>query len=201
MDVSGPVQPDPPHRRRRIFEKRRWRVVAGTVAFVMVNAIAVVALAGVSPHEVDRSCGGSSGGFSGYSGGGCGADLQLTMLDSPDPVKRGEDLFYFMEILNRGPGDAYDVQISDKVPTGMQISWVMVPAGDNPYYGTASCQVQGLAVFCNTYYLQLYHKFAVTLVLRPLLPGTYRNIAKVDTGSFDEDITNNSAAVRTTVSG
>jgi uncharacterized repeat protein (TIGR01451 family) len=196
MDGTRSPEPERPEPRRSMFTvRRRHQILIATVMFLVVNAVAVAAFAAVRMSP-EGSCG---GGFSGFSGGDCSADLALTKIDAPDPVRQGGRLFYLIEVLNRGPGDAFDVEIADRVPVGMEIVWVMVPASSDPYGGNASCQVQGQAVFCNFYTVPQFHRAAVTIVTRPLARGTFSNVASVSSRTRDPNPSNNKATQQSTV--
>lgn len=45
------------------------------------------------------------------------ADLSITKSDSPDPVHAGEELFYDIVVHNAGPDTAFDVVVTDVLPT------------------------------------------------------------------------------------
>jgi len=49
---------------------------------------------------------------------GARADLSITKLDSPDPVKAGEDLTYTVNVTNNGPSTAVNVVVTDTLPAG-----------------------------------------------------------------------------------
>ena len=49
------------------------------------------------------------------------ADVVLTKVDSPDPVLSGTTLSYAVSVVNRGPGPAIDVVLSDILPAGLTL--------------------------------------------------------------------------------
>ena len=49
------------------------------------------------------------------------ADLQLSIVDAPDPVQRGEQLTYEIRVHNDGPDAANAVSVSDALPAGLSI--------------------------------------------------------------------------------
>jgi uncharacterized repeat protein (TIGR01451 family) len=57
------------------------------------------------------------------------ADLALTMTDSPDPVRAGNNISYTITLTNNGPGDASNVSMQDTLPSGTTFSSVVPPAG------------------------------------------------------------------------
>ena len=162
----------------------------GTVAFVMANAVVIAVIATSGAAKVE-----GCGGFSGYSGGGgCTSDLSLTGIDQPDPVQVAGRLFYLMEVENKGPDTAFEVEITDHLPETVTIDWIMTP--DSPY---GSCSSQGRAVFCTFYSVSLHEKAAVTIVTRPIVPGVLKNTAIASSSSFDPNTQNNTRIQRTTV--
>jgi uncharacterized repeat protein (TIGR01451 family) len=162
----------------------------GTVAFVLANTIVIVVIA-TSGAAKPTSC----GGFSGYSGGGsCTSDLVVTNIDAPDPGKVAGRLFYLVEVENKGPDTAFEVQVTDQLPATVTIDWIMLP--ESPY---GSCTAQGRAVFCTFYEVTVHEKAAVTIVTRPILPGVIKNIAIASSTSFDPNTRNNSRTQQTTI--
>ncbi len=201
-DDAGSAPPPEPHR----FSVRRLRgrsVVVATVLFVLVNAVAVVALAGIGAA---KTRGGGCGGFSGYGGssggsssggGGCEADLSIALIESPNPVHVGRRVFYLVEVTNRGPDEAFRITVQDFLPSGVQVDWVMLPDESYGY-----CNQQGRVVTCTFYYLERHEKAGVVIVVRPFLPGTLNDVATVSL-SFESDpnMSNNTATTKTTVKG
>jgi uncharacterized protein DUF11 len=163
------------------------------VIFVVINALAVIALS-TSGSAGPDSCG---GGFSGYSGGGgCTSDLSLVNIDAPDPVERTGRLFYLVEVTNKGPDNAFNVEISVLLSPGLQVDWVLTP--EDPY---GNCSTQGREVFCNFYDVADHQKVAINIVVRPPLAGTLKTVATVSSSSEDPNPKNNDATQRTTVHG
>lgn len=189
----GPDEGDIPRRHLRFGSiSKRWLVLA-TAGFLLGNAIVITLLSGVSGARGKQSC----VGFSGYSGGSeCVSDLNLTNLDAPDPTTVGGHLFYLIEVQNKGPDDASNVQIDDHLPVGLQIDWIMLP--ESPY---GFCSIQGRAVFCTFYSLSQYEKAAITIVTRPIIPGVVKNTATTSSSSRDPNPRNNKRTQQTTING
>ena len=191
MEEVGTDQPTTEGTPRK--RRRPW-ILRATLVFVLINALAVVALATRGSAHPD-SCG---GGFSGYSGGGgqCSSDMKLIYPDSPDPVALHGRLFYLAEGTNLGPDEAYDVQVSVHLPPGMQIDWVLTP-GD-PY---GYCSTEGQNVFCTFYDVRAHQKVAVSMVIRPSYAGTIRTFATISSNNADPNQKNNTAHQSTRVTG
>jgi uncharacterized repeat protein (TIGR01451 family) len=58
-----------------------------------------------------------------------GADLEITISDSPDPVLLGELLTYTITVTNHGPEDASGVVVTASAPGSADFNSVMVPLG------------------------------------------------------------------------
>lgn len=69
------------------------------------------------------------------------ADLSLTKSDSPDPVAKGSQLTYTIQVTNGGPDPAINVVVTDDLPS--DLSFVSA----TPSSGT--CDNQGNKVTCN----------------------------------------------------
>lgn len=200
-EAAGAPPPEP-----KRFSLRRLHgrsVVVATVLFVLVNAVAVIALAGIGAA---KTRGGACGGFSGYGGssggssgggGGCETDLSITLTESPNPVHVGRRMFYLVEVTNRGPDEAYRVVVQNFLPLGVQVDWVMLP--DQSY---AYCEHQGRVVTCTFYYLEHHEKAGVVIVARPFVAGTANDVATVSPSfESDPDMSNNTATTKTNVKG
>lgn len=177
--------------RRRLGKRGVALTILG---FVLVNGLAVVFLANTGSAQSGCDGGGFSGSGSGGSGIKCRANLVVTNIDAPDPVKRGGRLFYLVEIENRGPDAAGFIHVEDRLPDAMVVQWVMT--SPRPY---GSCSVQGRGLFCYFYGLQVYQKAAITIVLEPIRAGTYRNVAQAYGEATDPHPENNRASQATTV--
>jgi uncharacterized repeat protein (TIGR01451 family) len=123
------------------------------------------------------------------------ADLSLTTVDSPDPVRIGAELTYWMTIANHGPGPARDVFLADAL-------WPSVT-----YVASASsqgrCSDRGGAGFqCELGDIPAGEgAVRVTIVVRVLagwLP-IKRNYGFVESARVDPYFRNNIAWITTTV--
>jgi uncharacterized repeat protein (TIGR01451 family) len=68
------------------------------------------------------------------------ANLKITKLDDPDPVRIGSTLFYKLKVENLGPSGATAVTVRDRLPSQLQIVSVKTSRG--------SCSVSGATVTC-----------------------------------------------------
>jgi uncharacterized repeat protein (TIGR01451 family) len=171
---------------------RRW-----VIGIVLVNLVAVLALAGIGSAR-SQGCG---GGFSGYSGGGgstCKADLIMNAYAAPSPAQVGQRLIYLFTARNRGPDSTFGVSMTIRIPKGLQINWWMSSAGE---YG-GGCQYQNRVVSCFFYdSLSRGEAVAATVVVVPGAKGTVRLTASAHSGATDPHPGNNNVAIKTVVQG
>jgi uncharacterized repeat protein (TIGR01451 family) len=193
VSEPGTDRPDAGSRRRFGRLTKRW-VVTGTAVFVAVNAVVVLGLAASGSAKGRQFCGGGGSGGSGSSGPTCEADLSISQSDAPDPVRVGSRLFYFIQVKNGGPNATFDVTISDHLPANLELDWVMTP-----YNAYSDCQVQGRQIFCDFYDLRVHQRAAITIVVKPLVAGTDRNVARVSSEVPDPNTANNSVTETTKV--
>ncbi len=106
-----------------------------------------------------------------------GADLEVAISDSPDPVFIGELLTYSITVTNHGPVDATGVVVTASAPGSADFNSVMVPMGFVPSGESRSFE----------------------LSFTPTAEGTFTAIAGVIGGEDDPDATNNSDSESTLV--
>ncbi len=129
--------------------------------------------------------------------GGTGADLAIT-ITAPSSVAVGATFQYVITVTNNGPQDATGVVMTDPVPGNLPP--LMVIASEtctrivdiDSGATTLSCAIGALANGAST---QI--KFNVT----PTVAGSLTNTASVAGSSTDNNPSNNSASVTTTVGG
>lgn len=119
-----------------------------------------------------------------------GADLGVTLTDSPDPVQRRTDLTYAISVRNTGPGAASAVTVTDTLPSSMAFVSATSSQGSCSGSSTVTCDLGSLANGANA---------SVTIVARPRFIGTYTNTVTVRSSTADGNSANNSATVKTTV--
>jgi len=64
-----------------------------------------------------------------WAGGITEADLQVTKVDTPDPVLAGQDITYTITVTNAGPNDAINATLVDNVPANTTMVTVTAPPG------------------------------------------------------------------------
>ena len=72
------------------------------------------------------------------------ADLQVTKTDSPDPVIAGTALTYTIRITNNGPSDAENVDLLDRLPSGIVVTGYSTSNGATCSTGTAGSAIDKL---------------------------------------------------------
>jgi uncharacterized repeat protein (TIGR01451 family) len=106
-----------------------------------------------------------------------GADLEITISDSPDPVLLGELLTYTITVTNHGPEDASGVVVTASAPGSADFNSVMVPLGFVLSGETRSLE----------------------LSFTPTAEGSFTAVAAVLGGEDDPDSSNNSDSESTLV--
>src|SRR5918994_6685140 len=116
--------------------------------------------------------------------GASGHDLVLTKSDSPDPVTRGSNLTYTIQVQNNAAA-ATGVVVTDTLPS--QVDFVSA----TPSQGTP-CDRTGSAVTCNLGNMAAGAAATVTIVIQPKKAGTSSNTAGVAGTAPDINTTDNS---------
>lgn len=118
------------------------------------------------------------------------ADLEVFLVDEPDPVTLGGTVTYTAAITNRGPGTANSVALTNQLPAGFQLVDSRPPV---------SFQVGNAVIFRELGDLGAGQVLSVRVTARPTVVGEF--LASVFVGSPTEDPAkaNNVAMVRTTV--
>ena len=118
-------------------------------------------------------------------------DLDVTMIDSPDPVTAGSPLTYSIQVSNIGSAAATGVTVTGGLPAGTTFysaSSGGVPTGG----GTVTWPVGTLAPGQGQ---------SLTLVVVPWTGGELQNTASASSNETDGAMANNSATATTTVLG
>jgi Domain of unknown function DUF11 len=124
------------------------------------------------------------------------ADLSLTNLDTPDPVRVGRELTYLLTVGNHGPGRAVGVYLFDGLGlTGVTVDYVSSDASQG-----RCTQAQG-AVFCQLGDIAVGETARVTIVVLVLSAAVPRkgNYAFVESGRLDPYFRSNKASILTAV--
>src|SRR5882724_4246917 len=118
-------------------------------------------------------------------------DLQLSLVDSPDPVSIGELLTYQLAITNAGNLTANGVVLESAISSNASVFSVMVSQGS---YG-----LNTNSVTCNLGQLSPGSAATVKILVTPTSIGTVTNFAVVSQSGSDANPTNNSAMQTTPV--
>lgn len=118
------------------------------------------------------------------------ADLGVTMTGSPNPVKRLSNLTYTVQVKNSGPNAASSVTVKDILPSSMRFVSASANQGTCSGSSTVTCLLGTLASGANA---------SVTIVVQPRSTGTYTNKVSVSSTTLDNNTSNNSTSVSTTV--
>jgi uncharacterized repeat protein (TIGR01451 family) len=116
------------------------------------------------------------------------ADLEISKVDSPDPVTVGENLTYTITVTNRGPDGATNVVVTDTLPSGV----TFVSA-------SPECVHVAGVVTCNLGNIPAGGSVTITIVVTPTAPGNIVNNVSVDSDTDDPDPANNAATAPTEV--
>ncbi len=128
------------------------------------------------------------------------ADLELSMTDSPDPVKAGQNLTYTLAIRNLGAGVASQAVLTDVLPPSYHANYVSATTSqgscsvltDTPYSGvnTLRCALAQIAEGVTA---------TVMIVVTPTVSNiTLQNSAEIKSLG-DRDLANNIASAETMV--
>lgn len=119
-----------------------------------------------------------------------GADLAVTMTDTPDPVKKGAKLTYSIAVTNNGPQAASGVMLSDVLPSNVVFEKATTTQGTCSGTASVTCSLGSLAsgAIAN-----------VQIVIKPMSTGTIGNSASVTGNEADPNGGNNNVTVNTTV--
>ena len=120
------------------------------------------------------------------------ADLSITKTDSTDPVDAGEDLIYTVEVVNNGPSDVSEVELTDTLPQGLTYR-----------SNNGECAVDGQEVTCGLGGLPAGESTSVEIVATIALNftegSTITNEVAVVGTATDPNESNNTASQTTTV--
>jgi uncharacterized repeat protein (TIGR01451 family)/CSLREA domain-containing protein len=118
------------------------------------------------------------------------ADVQLEIVDNPDPVVPGGQVTYTLTISNQGPSDSISLVVTDTLPSGTMflnvsgIDWM--------------CEFITGDVICTRPYLDSGISSHITLTVKsPITSGIMTNTAYVSGLTFDPDLDNNTASTST----
>ena len=118
------------------------------------------------------------------------ADLELTMIDSPDPVMVGATLTYSISISNHGPLAATSVVFTDNLPVGVTL--VSATAIPGTCTGTTN-------ITCDLGDISKNGLATVTIEVNPTVAGIVNNSASVSSPVVTDYNTLNNTASATTI--
>jgi uncharacterized repeat protein (TIGR01451 family) len=118
------------------------------------------------------------------------ADLRLAANAAPNPVQVGSPLTFTYTITNAGPNTANGVVLSNLQPDSVRILSAVAEGG--------VCTTNGNLLTCVIPTLPAGAKAAVTVVVRPLTPGTIAASALVTGAEVDLNSANNQATAAAT---
>jgi uncharacterized protein len=125
------------------------------------------------------------------------ADLEITNVDSPDPVVAGNNLTYTITVTNAGPDPAVAASLSDTLPAGTTFVSLASPGGwscTTPAVGaggTVSCSLASMNVGSAV--------FTLVVAVDVGASGIVSNTATITSSTSDPAPANNSATANTTV--
>jgi uncharacterized delta-60 repeat protein/uncharacterized repeat protein (TIGR01451 family) len=123
-------------------------------------------------------------------------DLSITKDDSPDPVFARQPLTYTLSVANLKPSvTANGVVVTDMLPAHIMLTSAVASQG-----GCTTSKVKGMTkVTCDLGSVPSGGSAFITLVVKPLQPGTITNTASVTSTDADRNSANNTATQVTTV--
>ncbi len=110
-------------------------------------------------------------------------DLQIQKTDRPNPVDVGGTLTYTLTARNNGPSTATQVVITDSLPA------TVTYLSSSSTQGT--CSVSGKVVTCAIGTMPVGATVTVTIRVRPLQPGTIRNVTVIVGAEAETNTANN----------
>jgi len=120
------------------------------------------------------------------------SDLAISKVDSTDPATAGQPLSYTITVVNNGPSDAQNVQVSESLPANVTLTGT-VGCAEDPN-GVPTCTLGTLAAGASTSYV-------VNVVVDPSATGSLSNTASTSSDSTDPVPGNNSATEPTALAG
>lgn len=124
------------------------------------------------------------------------ADIQVSKVDSPDPVTAGSMLSYTVAVTNDGPSDAQSVTVTDSLPAEVAyLSATPTQGSCNQSNGTVTCNV-GTITSGDTV------NIAINVTVKSdVLEGSITNTANALSTTPDPDLSNNDGTTSTETTG
>ncbi len=117
------------------------------------------------------------------------ADLSLTLTDTPDPVRVGDNLTYQLIVSNNGPDTATDITLTDTLPSGVTSLSLPSECTDTGA-GTITCDLGSLPTGTDK---------SVEMVVTATASGPLTNTVSVTANESDTNQANNKDTEVTTV--
>jgi uncharacterized repeat protein (TIGR01451 family) len=124
------------------------------------------------------------------------ADLNVSIEDSPDPVRERDRVTYTVTVENLGPGEAPNIRRVDTLPAAPR--FVSATASQGTCVRNGNGQSGGVLT-CELGIIAAGGQATVTIVVEPRAAGTITNTATVNAGAPDPNAGNNSDTETTTV--
>ncbi|MCX7922107.1 MAG: DUF11 domain-containing protein [Clostridia bacterium] len=118
-------------------------------------------------------------------------DLIILKESCPAEPIAGETLEYFITVYNNGPSAANNVEVTDNIPTGVDIESVTSDKG--------TCQITGNTVNCSLNTLDINERWNIRIEVTPNTEGVIENTAQVTSDEPDINPENNSDSITTTI--
>lgn len=119
------------------------------------------------------------------------SDLAIVKTASATQVAVGDQFSYTLEITNNGPGNNFEIAVSDAIPTGLSL----VSASSDQ----ADCSAAGNTVTCSLDELAVSESFTVEIVVTADQEGDAVNTATVQGSEADPDPANDSSSITVSV--
>ena len=126
------------------------------------------------------------------SDGIAGADLAITVGDSPDPVTAGHSLTYTVTVTNNGPTDAANVVVTDTLPA--EVTLVSTSGCVEDPNGAPTCSLGNITAGNQA-------SFTIEVTVDQDAEGTITDTASAASDTADPNPGDNSTAEDTTVNG
>jgi uncharacterized repeat protein (TIGR01451 family) len=97
-------------------------------------------------------------------------DLRVTQSDSPDPVRVGDNVTYTVTVANKGPDNATNVVLTDRLPPTVTLVSASASAGTCSGTTTITCALGSLANGASA---------TVVIVAATTAKGTFNNVVRV----------------------
>jgi uncharacterized repeat protein (TIGR01451 family) len=124
-------------------------------------------------------------------------DLSLALIgEVPAEVQVGEDVGYLFVVSNNGPAPVFNVQLIDRLPSGVIVKDAMMFGAHIPAH---QCPRDTQMIVCDVSGMPEGTSFTVAIIVTATTPGTLINTATVQSSQHDGNPANNTVESRTVV--